>query len=322
MQRQDEVQPQPAATNAIRVRGARVHNLHGVDVDIPRNELVAITGVSGSGKSSLAFDTLFREGQRRFLETLSAYARQFLGRMEKPDVDSIEGLAPAIAVDQAAASSSPRSTVGTLTEIFDHLRVLYARAGRPHCPQCNVELQSLTPEAIVQQALDLYAGKAVSVLAPLIRDRKGQHEEVLEGLKRRGLIRARVDGTIVRIEEAPKLERYVRHTIEAVVDRLRPEREQPARLREAVEGALELSGGDVIFVPTDAGVPERAWSTSRNCPGCGADTPPLEPRLFSFNSPHGACPQCEGGFRQHFHLPPLDRLEQPSLNFGGGCNLL
>ncbi len=294
MQRQEDVRPQAAATSAIRVRGARVHNLHGVDVDIPRNELVAITGVSGSGKSSLAFDTLFREGQRRFLETLSAYARQFLGRMEKPDVDSIEGLAPAIAVDQAAASSSPRSTVGTLTEIFDHLRVLYARAGRPHCPKCNVPLQSLTPESIVQQALELYEGKAVNVLAPLIRDRKGQHEEVLEGLKRRGLIRARVDGTIVRIEEAPKLERYVRHTIEAVVDRLRPEREQPTRLREAVENALELSGGDVIFAPSEEGLPERAWSTSRNCPGCGADTPPLEPRLFSFNSPHGACPQCEG----------------------------
>jgi excinuclease ABC subunit A len=294
MPRQQEQRTPTAATGAIRVRGARVHNLHGVDVDIPRNELVAITGVSGSGKSSLAFDTLFREGQRRFLETLSAYARQFLGRMEKPDVDSIEGLAPAIAVDQAAASSSPRSTVGTLTEIFDHLRVLYARAGRPHCPQCHLPLQSLTHEAIVQQALDCYAGKSVSVLAPLIRDRKGQHEEVLEGLKRRGLIRARVDGEIVRIEEAPKLERYVRHTIEAVVDRLRPDREQPSRLREAVENALELSGGDVVFAPAEPGVEERAWSTSRSCPGCGADTPPLEPRLFSFNSPHGACPECAG----------------------------
>ncbi len=296
---QNELTTAESDRSAIRVRGARVHNLHDVSVEIPRHQLVAITGVSGSGKSSLAFDTLFREGQRRFLETLSAYARQFLGRMEKPDVDSIEGLAPAIAVDQAAASSSPRSTVGTLTEIFDHLRVLYARAGRPHCPQCHIALQSLTPEAIVQQALDQYAGKSISVLAPLIRDRKGQHREVLDGLKRRGLIRARVDGELVRIEEAPELERYVRHTIEAVVDRLRPDREQPSRLREAVESALELSGGDVIFAPAEEGLEERAWSTSRTCPGCGADTPPLEPRLFSFNSPHGACPGCQGlGLRQ------------------------
>ncbi|NUP98018.1 MAG: excinuclease ABC subunit UvrA, partial [Planctomycetaceae bacterium] len=266
---QNELTTAESDRSAIRVRGARVHNLHDVSVEIPRHQLVAITGVSGSGKSSLAFDTLFREGQRRFLETLSAYARQFLGRMEKPDVDSIEGLAPAIAVDQAAASSSPRSTVGTLTEIFDHLRVLYARAGRPHCPQCHIALQSLTPEAIVQQALDQYAGKSISVLAPLIRDRKGQHREVLDGLKRRGLIRARVDGELVRIEEAPELERYVRHTIEAVVDRLRPDREQPSRLREAVESALELSGGDVIFAPAEEGLEERAWSTSRTCPGCG-----------------------------------------------------
>ncbi len=283
-------------TGAIRVRGARAHNLANVDVEIPRHRLVAITGVSGSGKSSLAFDTLFREGQRRFLETLSAYARQFLGRMEKPDVDAIEGLAPAIAVDQAAASSSPRSTVGTLTEVFDHLRVLFARAGVPHCPACDVPLRSMTPEAIVQAALEEFDGQSVSVLAPLVRDRKGEHRDVLEGLKRRGLVRARVDGAVVRIEEAQALARYVRHTIEAVVDRLKLVRAEPGRLREAIENALELSGGDVIVVRAEGGAAalERGWSTSRNCPGCGADTPPLEPRLFSFNSPHGACPACQG----------------------------
>jgi excinuclease ABC subunit A len=283
-------------TSAIRVRGARVHNLANVDVEIPRHRLVAITGVSGSGKSSLAFDTLFREGQRRFLETLSAYARQFLGRMEKPDVDAIEGLAPAIAVDQAAASSSPRSTVGTLTEVFDHLRVLFARAGVPHCPKCDIPLRSMTPEAIVQAALEEFDGQSVLVLAPLVRDRKGEHRDVFEGLKRRGLVRARVDGALVRVEEAPALARYVRHTIEAVVDRLKPSAAEPARLREAVQTALELSSGDVIVARADSGTAalERGWSTSRNCPGCGADTPPLEPRLFSFNSPHGACPSCEG----------------------------
>jgi len=327
-------------TSAIRVRGARVHNLANVDVEIPRHRLVAITGVSGSGKSSLAFDTLFREGQRRFLETLSAYARQFLGRMEKPDVDAIEGLAPAIAVDQAAASSSPRSTVGTLTEVFDHMRVLFARAGVPHCPSCDLPLRSLTPEAIVQAALDEFDGRNVSVLAPMIRDRKGEHRDVFDSLKRRGLIRARVDGTIVRIEEAPALARYVRHTIEAVVDRLRPSRSEPSRLREAVENALELSGGDVIFVPVeeragDAGSDatskapaskkagagasgDRAWSTSRTCAGCGLDMPPLEPRLFSFNSPHGACPECEGlGFQRK---PSESRLvRDPKLSIREGA---
>jgi excinuclease ABC subunit A len=292
-------------TSAIRVRGARVHNLANVDVEIPRHRLVAITGVSGSGKSSLAFDTLFREGQRRFLETLSAYARQFLGRMEKPEVDAIEGLAPAIAVDQAAASSSPRSTVGTLTEVFDHLRVLFARAGVPHCPACDIPLRALTPEAIVQAALEELDGQNVMVLAPLIRDRKGEHKDVFEGLKRRGLVRARVDGALVRVEEAPALARYVRHSIEAVVDRLKPSSAEPTRLREAVETALELSGGDVIVCRADAAEKsvdksaDRSWSTSRTCPGCGADTPPLEPRLFSFNSPHGACPTCEGlGFER------------------------
>jgi excinuclease ABC subunit A len=286
----------------IRIVGARQNNLAGVDVELPRNRLVAITGVSGSGKSSLAFDTLFREGQRRFLETLSAYARQFLGRMEKPDVEAIEGLAPAIAVDQGAASASPRSTVGTLTEIFDYLRVLYARAGTAHCPDCGLPLRAQTPESIVQQVLASYDGAQVSVLAPLVRDRKGSHVQLLADLAKKGYVRARVDGAIQRVEEVKELERYQRHTIEAVVDRLRPSAAEVGRLREAVEAALELGEGELLVAPNDAEHSERGWSTRRNCPGCGAQTPPLEPRLFSFNSPHGACPTCEG----------LGELKRPS----------
>lgn len=275
----------------IQIRKARQNNLVGVDVDLPRNRLIAITGVSGSGKSSLAFDTLFREGQRRFLETLSSYARQFLGDMEKPDVESITGLSPAIAVDQKSIQRGPRSTVGTLTEIVDHLRVLYARAGRPHCPNCKLPIRSQTPEDIVQQVLRDSAGKNVMLLAPLVRDRKGQHKELLDGLRKKGFVRARVDGVVARIEDVPELERYKRHTVEAVVDRLQPSADKLQRLRETLEQALDLSGGDVI-VAGDG--PDHAYSTSRTCPGCGGDVPPLEPRLFSFNSPHGACVDCEG----------------------------
>ncbi|MBK7877563.1 MAG: excinuclease ABC subunit UvrA [Planctomycetes bacterium] len=271
----------------IQIRKARQNNLAGVDVDIPQRRLVAITGVSGSGKSSLAFDTLFREGQRRFLETLSAYARQFLGRMEKPDVESIEGLSPAIAVDQKSVSRGARSTVGTLTEITDHLRVLYARAGRAHCPKCKLPVQAQTPEEITRQILAEFAGQNVHLLAPRIRDKKGHHAEELDTLRKKGFVRARIDGEVKRLEEAGELARYVRHTIEVVVDRMKLAAGDPTRLREALAQALELSGGDVIVL-TDAG--ERAYSTSRACSGCGTETPPLEPRLFSFNSPHGACP--------------------------------
>ena len=275
----------------IRIRQARQNNLAGVDVDLPRGRLIGITGVSGSGKSSLAFDTLFREGQRRFLETLSAYARQFLGRMEKPDVESISGLSPAIAVDQKSISRSARSTVGTLTEITDHLRVLFARAGTPHCPDCHAPVRSQTPEEIVQQILRDFAGEKLQLLAPVVRARKGYHQAVFEDLRRKGFLRARVDGELLRIEEAPELERYKLHTIEAVVDRLRPDREDSARLRESVESALELGGGELVALVGDE---TTAYSTSRSCPGCGADIPPLEPRLFSFNSPTGACETCKG----------------------------
>ena len=289
----------PLSAGSIRIRKARQNNLAGIDVDVPRQRLVAITGLSGSGKSSLAFDTLFREGQRRFLETLSAYARQFLGRIEKPDVESIEGLSPAIAVDQRAGGRSPRSTVGTMTEIYDHLRVLFARAGRAHCPSCGEPLRAMTPEGIVQQVLVFAAGKPSTVLAPLVRDRKGVHRQLFVDLQKKGFVRARVNGAVVRLEEAPELERYKRHTIEVVVDRLKPDPADPGRLREAVEQALDAGSGDVVVL---AGDEEHGFSTQRSCPGCGGELPPLEPRLFSFNSPHGACPTCEG----------LGELLQPS----------
>ncbi len=275
----------------IKIHGARQNNLAGIDVEMPRGALVCVTGVSGSGKSSLAFDTLFREGQRRFLETLSAYARQFLGHMQKPDVEAIEGLSPAIAVDQKAVPRGRRSTVGTLTEIVDHLRVLFARAGEMHCPACDQAVQSRTPEAVVQEILRELEGKKTLVLAPLIRDRKGAHRALFDDLRKQGFVRARVDGEVLRIEDVPELERYKRHSIEVVVDRLKPDSAEPGRLREAVEQALELGEGELIV---DAEGEERALSTQRACPGCGAETPPLEPRLFSFNSPHGACPTCDG----------------------------
>ncbi len=276
---------------AIEIRGARQNNLADVDVSIPRNRLVAITGVSGSGKSSLAFDTLFREGQRRFLETLSAYARQFLGRMEKPDVDSIEGLSPAIAVDQKTVQRGPRSTVGTLTEIFDHLRVLYARAGQAHCPDHDLPLAAQTPEEVVRTALAELEGESVSVLAPLVRDRKGQHKALFADLQRKGWVRVRVDGAVLRIEEVPELARYKTHSIDLVVDRLRVDAEAQGRVREAVAQAVELGAGDVVFAGEKG---DRGFSTHRACSQCGLEAPPLEPRLFSFNSPHGSCPTCQG----------------------------
>ena len=280
-----------APAGSIAIRGARQNNLRNVDVVLPRERLVAITGVSGSGKSSLAFDTLFREGQRRFLETLSAYARQFLGRMEKPDVDHIEGLSPAIAVDQKTVQRGPRSTVGTITEIVDHLRVLFARAGTARCPEHGSPLQSQTPEAIVRQVVQTFGESRLHVLAPVVRDRKGQHKALFADLARKGFVRVRVDGAILRIEEVPELERYKRHTIEVVVDRLKGGEAAVGRLREAVDAALEVGEGD-LSVLGERG--EQAYSALRTCPVCGIDAPPLEPRLFSFNSPHGACTECEG----------------------------
>jgi len=275
----------------IRIRGARQNNLVGVDVDLPRHALVAVTGVSGSGKSSLAFDTLYREGQRRFLETLSAYARQFFGGLSKPDVESIEGLSPAIAVDQKSVARSARSTVGTLTEIVDHLRVLFARAGVAHSPWCDRPVESRTPESIVQELVAERAGARLTLAAPLIKDRKGSHRALFEDLQKKGFVRVRVDGAVLRIEEVPELERYKSHSIAVVIDRLQVDSAAPARLREAIDQALTLGNGEVLALFTDG---ERTYSTSRVCPETGRELPPLEPRLFSFNSPHGACPKCQG----------------------------
>ena len=283
--------PRGEDAGEIVIRGARQNNLRSVDVTLPRGALVAVTGVSGSGKSSLAFDTLFREGQRRFLETLSAYARQFLGGLQKPEIDSIEGLSPAIAVDQKSIARGNRSTVGTLTEIVDHLRVLYARAGVAHSPWCDLLVESRTAEAVVQELLEEHAGRKLVLGAPLVRDRKGSFRALFQDLQRRGFVRARVDGEIVRLEDAPELERYKRHSIEVIVDRLRPDPESPGRLRDAVDQALELGDGEVVAIGEGG---ERTWSTQRVCPETGRELPELEPRLFSFNSPHGACGACDG----------------------------
>ncbi len=283
--------PPSELQDSIRIQGARQNNLASVDVELPRNALVAVTGISGSGKSSLAFDTLYREGQRRFLETLSAYARQFLGGLSVPDVDSIRGLSPAIAVDQRSIPRGARSTVGTLTEITDHLRVLFARAGVAHSPWSGERVESRTPESVVQELLSDFAGVALQIAAPLVRDRKGQHRALLEDLRKKGFVRVRVDGVIQRIEEVPELERYKRHSIEVIIDRLKPSEAQAARLRESVDSALEMGEGSLLVV-----TPQGAHSVSTQavCPTTGRELPALEPRLFSPNSPHGACPHCKG----------------------------
>jgi len=306
----------PAGTEHIRLRGVRVHNLAGLDLDLPKDALIAVTGVSGSGKSSLAFDTLFREGQRRFLETLSAYARQFLGRMEKPDIESAEGLLPAIAVEQKTLSRSARSTVGTLTEVHDHLRVLYARAGVPHCPDHEVPLSAQTPGQVLDRVTERFGGGPVHVLAPLVRDRKGQHRTLFEDLAKRGFARVRVDGRVLRIEEVPELERYKRHTIEVVVDRLKATEENVGRLREAIAQATELGEGDLIVL--GEADDEARYSTRHTCPECGREAPPLEPRLFSFNSPHGACDDC-GGLGTLRRPTEASVVADPSLSIQDGA---
>ncbi len=276
----------------IRVRGARQHNLKNINLDIPRGKLVVITGLSGSGKSSLAFDTLYAEGQRRYVESLSAYARQFLGLMEKPDVDYIEGLSPAIAIEQRKAGRNPRSTVATVTEIYDYLRLLYARIGKAYCPNCDIALERWSADEIIRDILIRAKDKQVAVLAPIVRGRKGEYKELFINLEKRGYVRARVDGEYYLLEEAPSLERYKQHTVEAVVDRLviSGDEERP-RLAEAVEIALKETGGLVTVVMDGY---EKTYSEKFSCPACGFSLEELEPRLFSFNSPYGACPTCDG----------------------------
>ena len=280
------------------VRGAREHNLKDVSLDLPRDALIVFTGLSGSGKSSLAFDTIFAEGQRRYVESLSAYARQFLGQMDKPDVDFIEGLSPAVSIDQKSTSRNPRSTVGTITEVYDYLRLLYARIGRPHCPECRDPISRQTPQQIVDQVLDLPAKTRFQVLAPLVRDRKGEYGELFQQLQTQGYSRARVDGVVYGLDEVPKLKKQERHSVEVVVDRLTVNKESRRRLTDSVETALGLGHGYVVLDFVDRKESdverERIYSEHLACPKDGLSFEELEPRSFSFNSPFGACPECSG----------------------------
>jgi excinuclease ABC subunit A len=310
-------------TQQIRIRGARTHNLKNINVDLPRDRLIVITGLSGSGKSSLAFDTLYAEGQRRYVESLSSYARQFLSMMDKPDVDSIEGLSPAIAIEQKATSHNPRSTVGTVTEIYDYLRLLFARAGIARCPDHGIDLAAQTVSQMVDQIVKMPDGLAVLLLAPIVIDRKGEHAEVFEQLRGQGFVRVRVDGRAYELDGLPKIDAKKKHTIEAVVDRLRIRPDAAQRLSESLETALKLSGGTVRLAPYETDKAARAdnetlFSSRQACPECGYSVPGLEPKMFSFNSPAGACPTCDGiGLKDFFD--PLRVVAYPHLSLAGGA---
>ena len=310
----------------IKIRGARTHNLKNIDVDLPRDKLIVITGLSGSGKSSLAFDTLYAEGQRRYVESLSAYARQFLSMMDKPDVDSIEGLSPAIAIEQKATSHNPRSTVGTVTEIYDYLRLLFARAGIARCPDHGIDLAAQTVSQMVDQIVKLPEGRAILLLAPIVVDRKGEHAEVFEQMRGQGFVRARVDGRVHELDALPKIDPKRKHTIEVVVDRLRIRGDAAQRLSESLETALKLSGGTARLAPYDAEKSgtqaqpedETLFSSRQACPVCGYSVAALEPKMFSFNSPAGACPTCDGlGLKDFFD--PLRVVAYPHLSLAGGA---
>ena len=293
----------------ITVRGARQHNLRNIDVEIPRDSLTVVTGVSGSGKSSLAFDTIYAEGQRRYVETLSPYARQFLDQMERPDVDLIEGLSPAISIEQRTTSRSPRSTVGTITEIYDYLRLLYAQIGVPHCPQCGRQISRQSVEQIVGQVLNLCAGERIMILAPIVRGRKGEFKKDLEKLARQGFLRARIDGVLQSVEDEIKLDKRRNHTIEAVIDRLVIKPGVDKRLEASIQTATRLTGGIVLVAVV--GGDERLYSEKLACVDCGASVPQLEPRSFSFNSPYGACPGC-AGLGSKWAFDPAKIIADPS----------
>ncbi|MDO6544425.1 excinuclease ABC subunit UvrA [Photobacterium sanguinicancri] len=302
----------------IEVRGARTHNLKNINLTIPRDKLIVITGLSGSGKSSLAFDTLYAEGQRRYVESLSAYARQFLSLMEKPDVDHIEGLSPAISIEQKSTSHNPRSTVGTITEIYDYLRLLYARVGEPRCPTHNVTLAAQTVSQMVDKVLSLPEGSKMMLLAPIVQDRKGEHVKTLANLAAQGYIRARIDGEVCDLSDPPTLELHKKHTIEVVVDRFKVRDDLQQRLAESFETALELSGGTVTVIPMTEGEHENiVFSANFACPHCGYSMQELEPRLFSFNNPAGACGTCDGlGVQQYFDPDRVVQNEELSLSGG------
>src|SRR5215211_1473707 len=304
------------AADELVVHGAREHNLKDVTVRLPRNALICVTGLSGSGKSSLAFDTIYAEGQRRYVESLSAYARQFLQMMEKPDVDSIDGLSPAISIDQKTTSRNPRSTVGTVTEIYDYLRLLYARVGRPHCPICGRPIAGQSLDSIVDQVLQLPEATRFTVNAPVVRDRKGEYKDVFEELRREGFTRVKVDGVLHELEEEIVLDKKFKHTIEVVVDRLVMKPDVRTRLAQSVETAAALAEG--LVVVDVIGGEELTFSERFACPEHGVSLPELQPRIFSFNSPHGACPRCHGLGAQQEIDPDL-LVPDPSLSIGEGA---
>ena len=302
----------------IRIRGARTHNLKNIDLDLPRDKLIVITGLSGSGKSSLAFDTIFAEGQRRYVESLSAYARQFLSMMEKPDIDHIEGLSPAISIEQKTTSHNPRSTVGTITEIYDYLRLLYARAGVPRCPTHHVDLQVQTVSQMVDQVLSLPEGSKLMLLAPVVRDRKGEHVQLFESLRAQGYLRVRVNGTVYDLDAPPTLELRKKHNIDVVIDRFKVRDDMQLRLAESFETALKLANGIARVVWMEGEGDELVFSANYACPHCGWALAELEPRLFSFNAPAGACPTCDGlGVEQFFD--PQRVVANPSMSLAGGA---
>ena len=304
--------------DSIRIRGARTHNLKGVDVDIPRNRLVVITGLSGSGKSSLAFDTIYAEGQRRYVESLSAYARQFLSVMDKPDVEHIEGLSPAISIEQKSTSHNPRSTVGTITEIHDYLRLLFARVGEPRCPDHGVVLEARTVSQMVDSVMARPRGDRLMLLAPIVDDRKGEHARIVEGLRSQGFVRARIDGRLHELDESVALDPKRKHSIEVVVDRFRVRDDLALRLAESFETALALSDGRAIVAPLDGGGEDTVFSARFACHVCGYAIPELEPRIFSFNNPAGACHRCDGLGVQTF-FDPARIVAHPELSLPGGA---
>ncbi|PID41465.1 MAG: excinuclease ABC subunit A [Proteobacteria bacterium] len=302
----------------ILVQGARTHNLKNIDIEIPRDKMIVITGLSGSGKSSLAFDTLYAEGQRRYVESLSTYARQFLSMMEKPDVDHIEGLSPAISIEQKSTSHNPRSTVGTITEIYDYLRLLFARVGDPRCPSHGLPLQAQTISQMVDQVLEMEAGSKLLMLAPVIQSRKGEHQHVFDNLKRQGFIRVRIDGIVTELDDIPALDKKKKHTIEVVIDRFKVKDDIQLRLSESFETCLELSDGLAIIAPFSGSGNETIFSSRFSCPKCGYAISEPEPRLFSFNNPSGACPDCDGlGVKQFFD--PGKIVQDASLNLAEGA---
>mgnify|MGYP001817908933 CR=1 FL=1 len=302
----------------INIGGARTHNLRDIDLSLPRNQLIVITGLSGSGKSSLAFDTIYAEGQRRYVESLSAYARQFLSMMEKPDVDHIDGLSPAISIEQKSTSHNPRSTVGTVTEIYDYLRLLFARAGTPCCPDHGVTLEAQTVSQMVDHVLDLPEGTRLMLLAPVVVDRKGEHVQLMADLQAQGFIRARINGEIYELDQPPSLDLRKKHDIDAIVDRFKVSDDIRLRLAESFETALRLADGVARIAWMNDDDEEIVFSDRFACNICGYSLTELEPRLFSFNSPSGACPGCDGlGVKQFFYAYRV--IVNPDLSLAGGA---